>query len=126
MGAGLVTPLVLIVAVVEPVCPPLKKASAANGVTAPPPELTWYTGVMLTGLITSVTITVCVRLPLVPVIVRVELPVGVLLLVEMVSVEVPAPLIDAGLKLAVAPAGKPLALSVTAPLKPLTAPIVVV
>ncbi len=38
--------------------------------------------------------------------------------VEIVSVEVPEPEIDAGEKLAVAPEGRPVALSVTGPLKP--------
>ena len=73
------------------------------------------------GFTTSVTIAVCVRLPLVPVMVTVELPAGVVLLVATVNVEVPAPLTDPGVKVAVAPAGKPLALSITAPLKPLMA-----
>jgi hypothetical protein len=50
------------------------------------------------------------------VIVSVELLVGVELLVVTVSVDVPEPpLTDAGLKLAVAPAGNPLVLSATVP-----------
>src|SRR5260370_42527077 len=71
------------------------------------------------GFTTSVTIAVCVRLPLVPVMVTFELPAGVLLLVATVSFDVPAPLTDAGVKVAVAPAGKPPSPSGPAPRKPL-------
>jgi len=56
--------------------------------------------------------------------VSVELPAGVELVVDIVRVEDPEPLTDAGLKLAVAPAGKPLAAKVTLPLKPFSAVIV--
>ncbi len=68
------------------------------------------------ALTTKVTEAVCVRLPLVPVIVTGKLP-----------VEVPAPVVTLiveelvagfGLKLALAPAGKPVALKLTAPVKP--------
>jgi len=52
------------------------------------------------------------------VIVSVEVPATVAPEVEIVSVEVPEPEIDAGEKLAVAPEGRPVALSVTGPLKP--------
>jgi len=52
--------------------------------------------------------------------VTVTVPVVVLLVVVMVSVDDPEPpLIAVGLKLAVAPEGKPLALNVTALLNPL-------
>jgi len=61
---------------------------------------------------------------LVPVIVTVELPIGVVLLVVTVIVEEPLEVIDGGLKLAVAPAGKPLAVSVTVPVKPTDAVVV--
>src|ERR1041385_5908924 len=55
--------------------------------------------------------TVVLRLvPLVRVSVSVKLPAGVDPAVVTVSVEEPAPLIEAGLKLAPAPAGNPLAL----------------
>src|ERR1043166_5362524 len=47
--------------------------------------------------------------PLAPVIVSVKLPVGVEPAVVTVNVDEPAPVIDAGLKLAAAPAGNPLA-----------------
>ncbi|HEY3136791.1 MAG TPA: hypothetical protein VGL29_12250, partial [Blastocatellia bacterium] len=59
------------------------------------------------------TVVLCTKLPLVPVIVRVEVPVGVVLLVVTVIVEDPEPVTEGGLKLAEAPAGKPLALKVT-------------
>jgi len=44
----------------------------------------------------------------------------------MASVEDPEPLIDAGVKLALAPAGNPLMLRATLPLKPLSAPTLTV
>src|SRR5260370_32685927 len=78
------------------------------------------------GLTTNVTVVVCVKLPLVPVMASVGLPVGVELLVETVSVEVPEPLTEVGLNVAVASVGKPLALRATLPLKPFTAVTVAV
>ena len=68
----------------------------------------------------------CVRLPLVPGMVSVDVPAGVVLAVVTVSVEVPLPLIVAGEKLAVAPVGNPLAPRVTVPVNPFSAPIVTV
>ena len=59
--------------------------------------------------------------PAVPVIVTVELPVGVPDAVVTVIVELPDVVIEAGEKEAVAPDGKPLALKVTGPVNPLTA-----
>ena len=47
-----------------------------------------------------------------------NVPVGVELLVATVIVEEPDVVTDAGLKLALAPAGNPLALKVTVPVKP--------
>ena len=76
-----------------------------------------------TGFTTSVTVAECERLPLVPVMVIVKLPAGVEPLVETLSVEDPEPLTEVGLKLAEAPAGNPLALKETLPLKPLIAPM---
>jgi len=70
-----------------------------------------------------VTVAVCVMLPLTPVIVTVDVAAGVLPAVVTVSVELPAPVTVLGEKFAVAPAGNPLALSVTTPANPLTAPI---
>jgi hypothetical protein len=73
-----------------------------------------------------VTPEVCVRAPLDPVIVSVEEPAGVVPLEVTVSVELPDPVTVAGEKVPTAPAGKPLTLSVTAPLKPPTAAMLVV
>jgi hypothetical protein len=42
-------------------------------------------------------------------------------MVEMLNIEFPEPLTEAGLKLAVAPAGNPLALRTTEPLNPFSA-----
>ena len=58
------------------------------------------------------------RLPLVPVTVIANDPVGVPGPALIISVDVPAPVTEAGEKLAAAPAGSPVALNVTAPLKP--------
>ena len=53
--------------------------------------------------------------------VSVYVPAGVELPVETLSVDVPAPLIEAGLKLAVVAAGSPLTPNDTLPVKPLSA-----
>ena len=80
-----------------------------------------------TELTERVTPEVCFEAPLVPVIVRVEEPTGVVpLVVVTVSVEVPDPATVAGEKVPTAPAGSPPTLSVTVPLKPPTAAMVVV
>jgi len=73
-----------------------------------------------------VTVAVCVSVPLVPVIVIVEFPAGVILLVVIVSVEFPEVLTDVGANVAVAPVGKPVAARLTVPAKPFSAPIVTV
>ncbi len=52
------------------------------------------------------------------VIVSVDVPIGVLPVVVTVSVELPVPVTVVGEKLAVAPAGNPLALNATEPEKP--------
>ena len=66
---------------------------------------------------TSVAVVVCVKLPLAPVIVSVYVPTGVLVLVVTESVdEVVA---GFGVKLPVAPAGRPLAVNATWPVNPL-------
>ena len=67
------------------------------------------------------------RLPLVPVIVSVDVPVGVALPVVIVIVEVPLPVIVGGEKLAEVPdVGNPLAVKLTVPANPFTAPDVTV
>src|SRR6516225_4913241 len=74
-----------------------------------------------TAFTTSVTVVECVRLPLVPVMVIVYVPVGVVELVETDRVELPEPATEVGLKFAVAPLGNPLTLKFTDPVKPFTA-----
>src|SRR5688572_1824238 len=66
----------------------------------------------------SDTVVVRTRAPLVPVMVKVNVPFGVLFFVATVSVEDPEPVTEGGLKLAVAPPGSPLAEKVTVPAKP--------
>ena len=61
------------------------------------------------------------EIPLAPVIVNVYVPVGVELVVVTLSVDVPEVVIEAGLNVPVAPAGNPLTLRFTEPVKPLTA-----
>jgi hypothetical protein len=75
---------------------------------------------------TKLTVVVCVKLPLVPVIVSVDVPTGVLPVVVTVNVELPVPVTVPGEKPAVAPAGNPLTLSATAPVNPFNAPMLVV
>src|SRR5262244_992627 len=75
---------------------------------------------------TKLTVVACVKLPLVPVIVSVDVPTGVLPVVVTVNVELPLPVTDAGEKLAVVPAGNPLAPSVTTPVNPFNAPMLAV
>lgn len=74
----------------------------------------------------KLTVAVCVRLPLAPVMVTVEVPAGVEALVDTVRVEVPEPVMEDGLKVATAEEGNPLAASDTFPLKPEIAPILTV
>jgi hypothetical protein len=66
------------------------------------------------------------RAPEVPLMVTVDVPVGVFLPVFTVNVELPLPVIVVGLKVPVAPAGRPLTPSVTVPVNPLIAVTVAV
>ena len=68
----------------------------------------------------SETPVLCTSMPLTPLIVKLLVPVGVDDVVHTVIVEEPAPLTDAGLKLAVAFAGSPLTLKDTVLLNPPT------
>jgi hypothetical protein len=68
----------------------------------------------------------CKSAPEVPVTVREYVPAAVAAVVETVKIDDPADVMEAGLKLAVAPAGTPLAASVTVPAKPLRAVTVAV
>jgi len=77
-------------------------------------------------LTVSVTVVVCVKDPLVPVIVTVGLPAGVVVAVVIVSVEGVPAVIDVGLNVPVAPLGNPLTLKPTLPLNPFNAPTLTV
>src|SRR4051812_40159988 len=72
------------------------------------------------------TVTLWILLPLVPLTVRVELPLGVDVVVVTVKVELPAPVIEPGLKLAVAPDGRPVTVRPILPAKPLIAVVLMV
>ncbi len=61
------------------------------------------------------------KLPLVPVIVSVRLPVGVFVPVDTVKVDAPEPVTEDGLKLPCAREGSPLTLKLTVPLNPFRA-----
>src|SRR5262249_7708319 len=78
------------------------------------------------GFTTSVTFVEWDKLPLVPVIVSVKVPVAVEAVVVTFKVEEPVPLMDAGVKLADAPDGSPLTLSPTVPVNPFCALVVTV
>ena len=68
-------------------------------------------------LMVSVTVNECVRLPLVPVIVRLKVPLGDFPEVDTFNVEL-EPVVDAGLKEAVELAGNPVSVNVTDPVNP--------
>jgi hypothetical protein len=70
------------------------------------------------GFTTRVTVVEWTRVPLVPVIVSVYVPGGVEALVVTDMVEVPEPVTELGLKLALAPAGSPVAVRPTTPVNP--------
>ena len=76
------------------------------------------------GLTVRLTEALCVRLPLVPVTVTFVVPEAAVL--DAVKVKVLVPVVDAGLKLAVTPVGRPLAARATLPLKPPSGLIVTV
>ena len=75
---------------------------------------------------TRVTFVDCCKLPEAPVMVTGYEPDAVEDVVDTVMVELPDPLTEVGLKVAVAPVGNPLALKVTVPLNPPVDPIVAV
>ena len=74
-------------------------------------------------LTTSVTFAVCCVAPLVPVTVTVKVPLGVVVAVVTLSVEDPPTATVAGVKVAVAFAGRPLAVNVMLPANPLSAAV---
>lgn len=71
-------------------------------------------------------VAVCDKLPLVPVMVTVKAPAEVELVVETVRVELPEPVTEVGLKVPAAPLGNPLTLRLTVPVKPFSAPMLIV
>lgn len=66
----------------------------------------------------SVTLVVCVKVPLVPVMVRVYVPLGVLVFVVTRRLDDPDVVIEPGLKAPLAPLGNPVTLSTTVPANP--------
>src|SRR5439155_2469730 len=86
------------------------------------PELTELSNATVPRITESMTVVVRVRLPLTPVIVTVKVPAGVVVLV--VTENVDDVVVGFGVKLPLAPAGNPLALNVTAPVKPLSGVII--
>jgi hypothetical protein len=74
----------------------------------------------------KVTLAECVSEPLVPVMVRVELPAGLLPLVVTVSVALAPGAMEVGLNEVWAPVGRPLAVKFTVEVNPFNAPIVTV
>jgi hypothetical protein len=107
---------------------PFIAATVTVYVALEPRVTVWLDGVTLIeksgvggALTTSVTVVLCVKLPLVPTMVRINVPAGVDALVVTVMVDEPDPAIDGGLNEALAPAGSPLALNVTAELNPFDA-----
>ncbi len=80
----------------------------------------------LPAITESDTVVVLLSAPLVPATVIGKLPAGVVAEVESVRVEEPDVAINDGLKLAVAPAGNPVALRLTLPVKPTVAATVTV
>ena len=74
----------------------------------------------------NVTLVACASVPLVPVIVRFDVPAGVEKLVDIFSALVPDPVTDVGVKTAVAPVGNTLTEKVTVPLNPFNAVTVLV
>ena len=77
------------------------------------------------AVMVSATVAVCVRVPLVPVIVTVEFPAG-LPVVVIVSVALPDVFTEAGENDALAPVGKPLAARLTEEVNPFNVPMVTV
>src|SRR6266849_6998415 len=126
-GFGLKAPVApagnpLTLKVTPPVNPP-KREMFAVYVVLPPRMTVWEAGVAerlksgtAAALTTRETEVVCVRLPLVPVIVTGKLPVEVV--APALTVIVAESVAGVGLKLALAPVGKPAALKLIAPVKP--------
>ena len=78
------------------------------------------------GLITNEAEAVCDKVPLVPVIIKGYVPEASVPVVAMVSVDVPEPVTEGGLKVAPSALGWPLTLRFTVPAKPFCAPTLTV
>jgi hypothetical protein len=71
---------------------------------------------MTTGFTVTTSVTVCVSVPLLPVTVRLAVP--AVAVPDAARVSVLTAVVEAGLKLAVTPTGRPLTLSATLPVNP--------
>ena len=107
---------------------PFTAATVTVYVVLPPAVTVWLDGlaVIVKFRTPNVAVAVFALAPLVPVTVSVEFAPGVADVVVTVMVEVPAPVMVAGLNDAVAPVGKPATVGVTVPLNPFTAVVVTV
>jgi hypothetical protein len=104
-------------------------ATAAEAIGVSPPTKSMLIGFAEEpplDVTTKLTFAVTVPPVLVPLMVSVKLPVGVLEVVATVSVELFPALTDVGLNVPVAPVGRPLTLRLTVPLKPPTAVVLTV
>ena len=99
-----------------PAVPPTRGPEICGSVPHPPPPPP-------SPVIVRETVTLCVRLPLVPVITTEYVPASVVVSVETVSVVEPPVAMEAAVKWPVAPEGNPLTLSVSVPVNPLIAAV---
>lgn len=111
-----------------PVNPPLKASVTVLVTVAPPRVAVSEVGeaVRPKSLTVNVTAAVCTSEPLMPVTVMVKVPPAVVLAELNVRVDVPAPVIDVGEKVAVTPGGAPLVVNATEPPNPPRAVVVMV
>ena len=106
----------LLIEVAPVLVQPVKSPVSNPPLTTPP----------VAELTTSVTFVLWLRVPLVPVIVIGKLPMSALLAVVTVSVDVPPPVTDVGLRAPDAPLWNPVAVRLTTPPKPFWAVTVTV
>jgi hypothetical protein len=124
VGAGVAAPVTLQARVTVPVNPPVGAIVIVD--VADAPALT-VAGVSAEGVMVNpaeaaavtvrLTVVECVTAPEVPVIVKLEIAIGVAAVVAIVSVDVPV-VSEAGLNAQVAPAGKPVQVRATVPVNP--------
>jgi hypothetical protein len=125
VGAGVPPPVTAQVRATVPVKPavePIVMIEVADAPAATVADESAPAAMVKSGVGAAVTVKLTVvewlKTPEVPVTVMLEVAIGVDAVVAIVSVDVPAVTV-AGLKVHVAPVGKPLQLSVTVPVKPL-------